>query len=174
MLVQAAIGGAVAFRLEALLLNLLWCSGWPPARANAQVGYDSSSFAGYFCSVPLASLLVATQLSSSRLDYYLTMLNPLQIYDDFQAITRQFAASLQYKYSRDDAHIVVLVGVIGLISFKFMKLLGPFIPPLFSSAGRQGLKQAALAFSLPRIAAGLYFVVLLIFSFTNNSSIRAI
>ena len=46
-----------------------------------------------------------------------------------------------------------------------MKLLGPFILPLFSSAGRQGLKQAALAFSLPFIAAGLYFVVLLIFFF---------
>ena len=165
LLVQAAIGGAVAFRLEALLLEfalVLWLA--PSLRERA--GWLRLV---QLCWLPLLGaaglLLVATQLSSSRLDYYLTMLNPLQIYDDFQAITRQFAASLQYKYSRDDAHIVVLAGVIGLISFKFMKLLGPFILPLFSSAGRRGLKQAALDFSLPCIAAGLYFMVLLIFFF---------
>ncbi|WP_415033767.1 hypothetical protein [Azonexus sp.] len=165
LLVQAAIGGAIVFRLEAVLLEfalVLWLT--PSLRQG-----EGWLRLAQLCWLPLLGvaslLLVATQLSSSRLEYYLAMLSPLQVYNDFQAITQQFAASLQYKYSRDDAHIVVLVGVIGLISVKFMKLLGPFIFPLFSSAGREGLRQAALVFSLPCIAAGLYFVVLLIFFF---------
>lgn len=166
--VHASVGLAVIFRLEALVLEValaLWLfpnvisrSGW---RKLLQ----------FFCLPLLAALGVllllggSDILSQERVQYFIKMLDPLQIQRDYQALSQGFAESLKYEFAQDDAGKIVLMGAIGLILFSFVKLLGPFAVPLLTSAGREESMQG-LRFAKPLVyASGLYGIVLLLFFF---------
>lgn len=112
-------------------------------------------------------LLLGTSdiLSQGRVQYFIKMLDPSQIQQDFQVLSEGFAHSLKYDFARDDAGKIVLMGVIGLILLSFAKLLGPFVLPLLAGSGREECAQS-LRFFRPLVYAGLlYCMVLLLFFF---------
>ena len=167
-LVHAAIAMAIFFRLEALVLEaalVLWLAPGLRSREGAR------KFIGFFggpllLGIALLLLVLASDLLlRKRLDHYLGMLNPMQIQQDFQALSQQFADSLKRKYSRDDAGVIILFGLIGLILISFIKLLGPFAVTLFTRAGRQQGVAALPNFRLFALTFGIYALVLLLFFF---------
>jgi hypothetical protein len=92
----------------------------------------------------------------------------MQIQQDFQSLSQQFADSLKRKYSRDDAGVVVFLGSLGLILVGFLKLLGPFSLPLLFNGARRQLRDALPVFSLFALGLGVYGIVLLIFFFHHQ------
>lgn len=163
VIVQIAIVAAALFRLEAVLLEFalaLWLL--PGLRARA--GW-CRLLELYW--LPLAAgvvlLVWGAFLSWERVQYFVGMLSPRQTYQAFQALAAQFADTLKYKYSRDDAGIVIFVGVLGLILLKFAQLLGPFALPFLSRSGRENSLQVVRLFGVLLLAWLLYLLVLLLF-----------
>lgn len=166
--IQVSIFAAATFRLEALLLEGVFAL-WLLSGLRLRIG-RIRFLQLYWLPLVFACVLVSTLpvLNWQRVQYFASMLDPAQVYDDFKVLAAQFADSLKYKYSRDDAGIVVFFGVCGLIIVKFFKLLGPFVFPLLTSAGRAGGWQAASYYKTFLLAWSFYFFVLLLFFFNEQ------
>ena len=166
--VHGAVALAVAFRLEALVLEVALVLWLLPNVASRSGGRQLLQFFWLpllaAMAFPLA-LLFDDVLSQRRIQYFLSMLNPQQIQQDFQALAQQFADSLRHKYSRDDAGTIVFIGVAGLIVLGFLKLLGPFVAPFLLREGRQESARGLRAFMPLVHCCWLYGIVLLLFFF---------
>lgn len=172
LLLAAGVHGAVAlaaiFRLEALVLEVALAL-WLLPSVLSRAGWRQLL---RFFWLPLLAVLGvllllggSDVLSQGRVQYFIKMLDPSQIHRDYQALSQGFAESLKYEFAQDDAGKVVLLGAIGLILFSFVKLLGPFVMPLLTRAGREESIQG-LRFAKPLLfASGLYCIVLLLFFF---------
>ena len=163
--IQVAIAAAAIFRLEALLLEGVFAL-WLLPGLRTRAGW-LRLLQLFWLPLVLACVLWGTLpiLNWQRVQYFLSMLDPAQVNRGFQAIASQFAESLRYKYSRDDAGLVVFFGVCGLILVKFLKLLGPFVLPLLTTGGRVGVERAVSRYQVFMWAWLAYFLVLLLFFF---------
>jgi len=163
---QIAIAVAALFRLEALML----CAAltlWLAPELRSRAGWLRML---QFNALPLLLLLLAAitlvgrgGFSQGRVEYYLQLLDVRQISDAFALITEQFADSLKYKYSKDEAGQIVFFGLLAAILIKFIKLLGPFALPLLSRQGRSALFSCWRAFNLFVLVWVFYMLVLMVF-----------
>lgn len=167
-LVHCAVALAIAFRLEALVLEVAMAL-WLLPKVASRSGWQQLI---QFFWLPLLAvmafaliLLFGDVLSQSRIQYFLGMLNPQQIQQDFQALAQQFADSLKHKYSQDDAGVIILIGVVGLILLGFLKLLGPFVAPFLLREGRREGAHGVSFFKPFVHCCWLYGIVLLLFFF---------
>lgn len=166
--VHVSVGLAVIFRLEALVLEVALAL-WLLPNALSRAGWRKLLQFFWLPLLAVFSVLLllgaSDVLSQGRVQYFIKMLDPSQIQRDYQALSQSFADSLKYEYGQDDAGKIVLMGAIGLIMFSFVKLLGPFVVPLLTRAGRDESAQG-LRFAKPLVfACGLYCIVLLLFFF---------
>lgn len=166
--VHGAVVIAVIFRLEAMVLEVALAL-WLLPNVLSRGGWQQLLQFFWLPLVAVFALLlllgVSDILSQGRVQYFIKMLAPLQIQQDFQVLSQGFADSLKYDFARDDAGKIVLMGVIGLILLNFVKLLGPFVLPLLTQSGREECAES-LRFFRPLAYAGLlYCIVLLLFFF---------
>ena len=166
--VHVSVGLAVIFRLEALVLEVALVL-WLLPNALSRAGWRKLLQFFWLPLLAVSGLLLllgaSDVLSQGRVQYFIKMLDPSQIQQDFQVLSEGFAQSLKYDFARDDAGKIVLMGVVGLILLSFAKLLGPFVLPLLARSGREECTQS-LRFFRPLVYAGLlYCIVLLLFFF---------
>lgn len=169
---------AALFRLEAIFLLpalALWqLSAFldPQRRFGAfQVylllgGGSALGFLGLFAAVQFFGFPVG------RVVYYLDLLNPQRLVEAFNVLADQFANSMTYKYSRDDAGTVVFFGFLAVLLVKFLGLLGPFAVVLFDRSNWVRFCDAFRVFPLFAWGALLYFLILFLF-FINEQFINS-
>ena len=163
---QMAVAAAALFRLEALMLVAafsLWIfpglgkrSGW---LRLFQLNW-LPLLAGVAGLVALVSGQVFSQV---RVEYYLTLLDPRQIGVAFHQLAGQFADTLKYKYSKDEAGQIIFFGILAAILIKLAALFGPFLLPYLTRRGRASVSDYRRKFALFAWGWLLYLAVLLLF-----------
>ncbi|BBP57006.1 hypothetical protein [Pseudomonas sp. St316] len=161
--IHLAIGAAVLFRLEAILLL--------PALGLWQLpNLFSSARRQRFVQFSLVPVVVGAiglsifdVFSSPRLADYLSMIDVRTIFAAFNLLSDQFANSLTYKYSRDDAGQIIFFGILATLLITFVKLMGPFAAP-FALRRNWGVLRVYWRDYRPFAwAAALYVLVLVVF-----------
>lgn len=164
-LIQLAILMAAAFRLEAVFLVAAlaaWSLTERPWSRILQLNM-----------LPVLAALLAlfilsfSGISLARLSYYLELLNPTHLLTSFSALAQHLADGMRHKYSRDDAELIVFLGMLGTLIVGAAASMGPLSLPLLCT-GRQAwrflITSAGSYFSWAWLG---YFVVLLVF-FVHN------
>lgn len=164
--VYVAILLAAAFRFEALFLGvavsvwqLLGIRSWSNARRALQL-----------LIYPLAGLLclglfyiLADEINISRVKSFLLLLRPDAALTEFQKLSSQFAESMTYRYSRDEAGQIVFFGIIATLLLEFLKSLGPLAIPFFTRRLSTTLGHGWKQFTPFGWAYFFYFIVLMLF-----------
>lgn len=169
--VHVAIVAAMLFRLEAVMLFAafgLWQLTGLRRRENW------SRFV-QFAALPLVGLVVGGGVlavhggvSSTRLDYFMGMLDPQRIFSSFSQLSQQFGDSLAQKYSRDDAGLIIAFGMAATLLLKFVSLAGPFSLPFLQRYTWRSVAVWLREFQ-PFVWAGLvYLVILMLFFITQQ------
>lgn len=163
--IQFSIAAAAIFRLEALLLEGVFALWLLPGLRTRLGWLRIVQF--YWLPMLVAAFLLSSVsiMNWRRVQYFMGMLNPVQMHSDFQLLASQFSDSLRYKYSRDEAGVIVFFGVCGLVLVKFLKLLGPFVLPLLTREGFAGVVVALSRYRTFILAFMAYVFVLLLFFF---------
>ncbi|MCO7521592.1 MULTISPECIES: hypothetical protein [unclassified Pseudomonas] len=164
--IHLAIVGAVLFRLEAVMLEGalgLWLLCGLRERGNRMAFVQ-------FVSMPLLAVVVAAMvllakggLSSGRVDYFLSLVDPRKVLAAFQALAEQFGDSLKHKYSRDEAGRIVFFGLLAALVIKFVALSGPFGLPFLRRGTWQAVRTYLREFRPFAWTALVYGLVLLLF-----------
>ena len=160
-LIQLAILMAAAFRLEAVFLVAALAIWSLTERSWARVLQLNM--------LPvLAALLALLMLSFSdlplaRLSYYQQLLDPRHLLTSFNELAGHLAEGMRFKYSREDAGLIIFLGMLGTLIVGGLASLGPLALPLLCT-GRQAwrfvITSAGSYFSWAWLG---YFVVLLVF-----------
>ncbi|WP_233281676.1 ArnT family glycosyltransferase [Pseudomonas tructae] len=164
--IHLAIGAAALFRLEALMLL--------PALGLWQlIGLRDRQSWQRFCQflvlpllagvLALAVLLVQGGISSARLENYLGLINPQRVLGAFKILSQQFADSLTYKFSKDEAGRIVFFGLLAAMLIKFVTLMGPFSLPFLHRSSWQALRTYGREYQPFAWVAGLYLIILMVF-----------
>lgn len=162
-IIHLAIAAAILFRLEAiLLLPALWLWQLPNLFSSTQ----RQRFV-QFSLVPVVAGGIALSLldlfSSPRLAAYLSMIDVRTVFASFNVLSEQFANSLTYKYSRDEAGRIIFFGILATLTITFVKLMGPFAAPFVLRRNWGVLRVYWRDYRPFAWAALLYVLVLLVF-----------
>lgn len=164
--VHLAIGAAMLFRLEAVMLEAalgLWLlNDWRQRRSGLAFAQFMVLPALAVVAV-LAVLLLKGELSSGRVNTYLKLIDPLRVYHSFRELADQFGASLTYKYSRDESGRIIFFGMLAALAIKFVSLTGPFCLPFLRRETWQSVRVWLREYQPFAWAALLYVVVLMLF-----------
>lgn len=141
--IHLALLAAALFRLEALVL-LAALALWQLPELRSREGrlriLQLAALPLLAVAVGALMLLAMGGLTSARVNYYLSLLDPRQVFVSFDALSRQFSASLITKYSKDETDQIIFFGLLAALLIKFVKVLGPFAATFLSrrtwSAGR--------------------------------------
>lgn len=164
--IHLAIGAAMLFRLEAVMLEAalgLWLL------ASLRDRQSVVRLAQYALLPVLALiggvlvLLAQGGMSSVRITNYLGLINPQRVVVAFHQLAEQFGDSLKYKYSRDEAGRIVFFGILAALLIKFVALTGPFSLPFLQRGSWQALRTYLRDYRAFAWAAFMYLVVLVIF-----------
>jgi hypothetical protein len=167
---HVAIVAAMLFRLEAAMLFAafgLWQLAGLRQRANWPRFLQFVALPLLGAVVVLAALLLHGDLSSARVDFYLSMLDPQRVFGAFNQLAQQFGDSLTEKYSRDEAGRIVFFGMLAAILIKFVTLMGPFSLPFLSRGAWRGVLTWLREFQ-PFAWAGLLYLAILMLFFVNR------
>lgn len=168
-LIQLAILLAAIFRLEAVFLIpvlVLWqLVSW--RQSGEGIGFLQLS------ALPVLGVAVAVLLVSvgdwqlARLEYYLLLVEPERLLGSFNQLAERLAEGMRFKYSRDDAGLIIFLGILGTLLVGFLASLGPLAVPLICT-GRRAWRHIVVAAGQHFSWAWLgYFLVLLVF-FVHN------
>lgn len=161
---QMAIGGAALFRLEAVILvpalTLCLLAEFPGRQGWMRLLQLNA--------LPLAAALIALVaagqgISQSRVDYYLSLIDPHRFVLRFDLMANQFAVAALEKYSTDDARQIVFFGLAFTLLSKFFLLNGPLLLPLLYPAAWPGVRDYWRKLRPFAWAWLLFFCVLLLF-----------
>ncbi len=165
-LIHAALFLAALFRLEAVLLLpalILWQSpglrtpgGW---RRMLQLN-ALPLLAGI---LGLLAMLAWGGLSSARIEVYLSMLDPRQVFASFRELSDQFARTLINTYSKDEAGRIIFFGMLAALLIQFIHALGPFVVPFCSRRSWVSMGGYWREFRPFAWGALLYLAVLVLF-----------
>ncbi|MGY4492046.1 hypothetical protein [Pseudomonas sp. TE3610] len=163
--VHAAILLGALFRLEAVVLYpalLLWqLPGLRDAagrRACLQLFWLPA-----LALISLLAVVLAGHVQIRRLNVYLEMLRPSTVFAAFNQLSRQFADSLIYKYSADEAGRIIFFGLVASLVIKFISLMGPFSLPFLQARQWRAFALYWRDFRLAAWIALAYLAVLMIF-----------
>lgn len=165
--IYISVIAAALFRFEALFLvltvyawQLFSIRGWRDfRRASWLLGYP-------FFGLLLALVLyfsIAEAANISRIQSFLMLLHPGALFESFQQMASQFADSMAYKHSRDEAGQIVFFGIIGTLMLEFLKSLGPFAILFMNKCFPRYIRGAWELFKPFGWACFFYFVVLMLF-----------
>lgn len=165
--VYAAILLAALFRLEALFLVIAICA-WQLITIRGWADFERSL---QLLCLPFAGLLFLGGIyffgtegaSVARIKSFMTILRPELALESFQRISSQFADSMTYRYSRDEARQIVFFGIIATLLLEFLKSLGPMAIPFFTRRLSTMLGQTGKIFAPFGWAYFFYFIVLMLF-----------
>lgn len=164
--VHAAIGGAILFRLEALMLEValgLWLLGGLRQRQGWLKLAQFALLPALALVVAALVLLAKGGLESVRVKSYLGLIDPYRIVYAFNQLATQFGDSLTYKFSRDEAGRIVFFGVVAALVIKIIALTGPFCLPFLRRETWQALRTYVREFRPFVWGAVVYAGVLLVF-----------
>lgn len=165
-LIHLAIVGAVVFRLEALLLLPalgLWQlpNLWTRGRRLQLLQFLMLPLAGLVLVIVLVSASGA--ISSARVSYYLSLIDPRQVLHAFNLLSDQFANSLIYKFSADEAGRIIFFGILATMAISVVQITGPFAVPFVLRRNWSVLGTYWRDYRPFAWAAVLYLLVLLLF-----------
>lgn len=158
-LVQLAILMAASFRLEAVFLYVA-LTLWALAERSWVRVLKLNLLPAL---VALLAFLSVSELSVARLSYYQQVLDPRHLLTSFSLLADGLADAMRFKYSRDDAGVILFLGMLGKLLLDSLTCLGPLALPLLITgkrAWRQIICGTAQHFSWAWLG---YFSVLLIF-----------
>jgi len=119
-----------------------------------------------FFLIVVASLKLTPDLERAQL--YISYLTPEVIFESFSSMSSQLAESMPYKYSRDDAGMIVFFGVAGTLLFYFLRSLGPFIVPFMVVGDIEPFRLPGYVRVFFSVCFFLYFCVLMLFFFNSQ------
>lgn len=166
LLVQLSIILASAFRLEAFFL-------FPSLALWALAGRSWLRFQQLLLPMALGGALGLlalniSELSVDRLNYYQGLLVPDNLLQKFDQLAAHLANGMRFKYSRDDAGLILFLGILGTLGIGFFVSLGPLSLPILWT-GKQAWVRLGAGVGQHYTWAGLgYFLVLLIFFIYNQ------
>ncbi|WP_248745313.1 MULTISPECIES: hypothetical protein [unclassified Pseudomonas] len=161
-----AIVAALLFRLEAVLLWAalgLWQlpNLWSSERRKQFLQFALLPMLGLILAVAVLSMKGG--LSSVRVQAYLDMINPRNVFASFNLLSQQFANTLSHTYSRSDAGQIIFFGLLATVAILFVKMMGVF-GASFLYRGSWGVLGIYWRQYRPFVwAALLYCVVLMLF-----------
>jgi len=165
---------AMLFRLEAVILIpalMLWQmlqlkspGGW---WRLMQVSLPSIMVA----LTGLIALFALDSLPLQRVTYYWSALNPQALFAEFFSYSQQFGERLLEQFSdrgagriaARDSGKILFAGLLFVLVWKFVKLLGVFGIPFLFRQGWAPLRRYWLQFQPLVLAFGLYFLVMVVF-----------
>ncbi len=168
--IHVAILAAVLFRLEAAMLFVafgLWQLAGLRQRAN-HLRFLQFIVLPVLGAVIGVVLLMRVELTSARVDYFISMIDPQQVFAAFRELAEQFGDSLKEDYSRDDAGRIIFFGMLAAVLLKFVSLTGPFSLPFLHRRSWAALGVWVRDFQPFVWAAGLYLVILILFYVTRQ------
>lgn len=157
---------AAAFRLEAVFL-------FPVLVVWSLAGQSCLRVKHFVLPVVLMSFLALAFLSlseihSARWMYYQHLLTPQRLLEMFSQLSEHLADGMRFKYSRDDAWLILFLGMFGVLLLGIAASLGPLALPVFSS-GKQAWREIGLAKGQHFTwAVIIYFLMLLVFFMHNQ------
>ncbi len=160
---------AALFRLEAAFLLpalMLWQAPALLSRERRTRALQLFLSVAVLAALGLAGLLVLIywfEFPVLRLVYYANLLTPTRILASFNAFAEQFANSMLYKFSREEAGQIIFFGMIASLLFQAFKLLGSFAVLLFFRETWRKMGQVVCTFAPFAWAALMYFLVLVLF-----------
>ncbi|MPQ66927.1 hypothetical protein GC387_09855 [Pseudomonas sp. MWU12-2323] len=164
--IHVAIVAALFFRLEAVLLwpaLMLWqlSNLWSNKHRKQFLQFSLLPILGLISAVVVLSAVGG--LSSVRVEAYLGMINPKNIFASFDLLSQQFANTLINPFSRSDAGRIIFFGMMATVIILFVKMMGVF-GASFLYRGSWGVLGIYWRQYRPFAwAAVLYFVVLMLF-----------
>ncbi len=163
--VHAAIFLGALFRLEAVVLYpamLLW--QLPGLRyAAGRRAFAQLFWLPVLALIGLLVVVFVAHVQIRRLDIYIDMLRPGTLFGAFNQLSRQFADSLIYKYSADEAGRIIFFGLVASLVIKFISLMGPFSLPFLQARQWRAFALYWRDFRLAAWIALAYLAVLMIF-----------
>lgn len=170
--IYVAISLAALFRLEALFLVLAVCAwqlscikGWADARRAMQILVFPLAGLAF---IALFYFAIADSANIARVRSFMALLHPVAAWEAFQKLAAQFADSMTYRYSRDEAGQIVFFGIIATLLLEFLKSLGPLAFPFLTHRLSERLGPYWNAFKLFSWACFFYFIVLMLFFWHNQ------
>lgn len=127
--IHVAIVAALFFRLEAVLLwpaLMLWQlpNLWSNKHRQQVLQFSLLPILGLILAVVVLSAVGG--LSSVRVEAYLGMINPKNIFASFDLLSEQFANTLINPFSRSDAGRIIFFGMVATVVILFVNLMGIF------------------------------------------------
>lgn len=161
---------ACAFRLEAVCLLaafILFVVLRLPVTRAAKVG-AVAAIAMLFTAVGalLVMELRAGLLPGSRISYYVSRLDAPTLIGGFQSVVGEVAAAMPLDYARDDAGLILALGVAGYFVLRVASCMGIFLLP-FCVGVRSAGGDRTRPWLLLDLAALSYASVLLLFLYSN-------
>lgn len=169
--IHLAILGAAFFRFEALMLLPalgLWQLPNLFSRERRRRFLEFSLLPVVGGGLLIVALAVHGELSSSRIDFFLAMINPQRVFASLQQLSEQFAGTLINDYSKAQAGQIVFFGMLATVLISFVKLLGPFSLPFLHRSGWLSLRTYWNEYRPFAWAALLYVAVLMLFFIRNQ------
>ena len=164
-LIHLAIGMAVVFRLEAVLLlpALFLCQ--LPRLGSRQGWLELMQLAGLplLVLVLLGGALLESGQASQRVGYYLQLLDPRTLQAAFAAKAQALNDAVFVLYMEDQAGAILLGMLLSAVVLFFLMFSGPLGLLFLSGAGWRGLAGFWREFRLAALAALLYVGVLVVF-----------
>lgn len=164
-IIQLAILMAAAFRLEAVFLVAALAIWSLTERSWSRV--LQLNVLPALAALLALILLPFYDLQLARLNYYQQLLDPWRLLTSFGELAQHLAAGMRHQYSRDDAGLILFLGMLGTLILGAGVSMGPFVVPLLCTgrrAWRSVITSAGAYFSWAWLG---YFVVLLAF-FVHN------
>lgn len=162
--IQASILLAALFRFEAVLLMpalVLWLA--PGLRARDGWVRMAQLVVLPLCAVIAMTAMLGGMLHLGRIENFLGMVDPQQVFSKFNAVSDRLASTVLMKYSADDAGKILLFGMLGVTLLMFAKLLGPFSIPFLTRTGWRGARDSLKSFDLFAWTWLFYLLVLMFF-----------
>ncbi|MFB4391617.1 MULTISPECIES: hypothetical protein [unclassified Pseudomonas] len=164
--VHLAIGLAILFRLEALMLEVALVL-WLVVGLREPQGMRRLA---QFIVLPLVAgsaglvvLLAKGEITSTRLEDYLELIDPRQVYFALRQVADQLGDSMTYKYSRDETGRIIFFGMLAALLIQFVSLTGPFSLPFLRRESWQALRTYLRDYQAFAWAALMYLTVLMLF-----------
>lgn len=173
MIATCSIIAAMCFRLEAAFLfgSLCFVVIYQHAksfRPQKNLLLLCACLFLMFLIAAVAYFVTIDGLHSTRINYYLRLLNLNTVTANLETSATILADSVLRKYSHDDAELILLLGFFGVIVFNSLKLLGPYTLTL-AIAGRGLLKRPMDSMTIFAFSSAVLYLLILIIFFIQKS-----
>lgn len=165
ILAQLAVLAGAAFRLETIFLIPVlaawqWLNWTRTGGVKGLLQINALAWVGMMLALALAS---SNADLLARPEKYLSLIDPSQIHASFDLLAGHLAAGMPFKYSKDDAGLILFIGLLGVLITGFLSSMGAVAVPLLVSGKSAVRRLSGGCAQQIALAWGGYFIVLLAF-----------